>query len=327
MHAEQLIVWVRHAASPRLTLVLIAALAATVSWSYLREESGSILPVVTNLGLLELNLLAAIISNPAFRRQLPLLIFHIALAGVVLLAGVGQMSRLKATAEVTVGTAFEGEIERVVSGPWHAGDLAAVRFINDGFEVSYMPGPRRDRTINRVRWTDADGVERQAEIGDHRPLVLRGYRFYTTPNKGFAPTFTWQPNAGAPISGNVHLPSYPANEDAQWQDWELPGFGQSLWTGLVIEERILDPDQVSVLRLPERHHVALRLGDERWVMRPGDRRTFPHGTLIYEGLGMYMGYDIYHDWTLQWIFAASAVAVLAMAAHFWLKFSRRSWQE
>lgn len=313
-------------ASPRLTLVLIATLGAVVGWVYLLEESRSVVPVAVLLGLLEVNLLAAIATNPAFRRQLPLLVFHIALAGVVMLAGIGQMSRFQATTEVTVGTEFDGKVERVVRGPWHIGALDAARFINDGFVVTYLPGPRRDRTVNRVRWLDDSGVEQVAEIGDHRPLVLRGYRFYTTSNKGFAPVFIWRLTRGEPVIGSVHLPSYPVNADAQWIDWELPGFGQTMWTGLIIEEKLIDPERDSVLRLPEKHHVALRLNDERWEMRPGESRKFSHGVLTYEGLRMYMGYQIYYDWTLPWIFAAATLAVVAMAWHFWAKFSRRSWQ-
>ena len=60
-------------------------------------------------------------------------------------------------------------------------------------------------------------------IGDQTPLVLEGYRFYTTSNKGFAPVFVWQPAGGAAERGSVHLPPYPVLQFAQQVEWTPPG--------------------------------------------------------------------------------------------------------
>ena len=59
--------------------------------------------------------------------------------------------------------------------------------LHDGFEIDYAPGRKRGATRNSVTWQGEDGQPRSAVIGDHHPLVLQGHRFYTSPNKGFAP--------------------------------------------------------------------------------------------------------------------------------------------
>ena len=113
--------------------------------------------------LLAANLVAAVATNPAFRRQLPLLMFHLALIGLVLLGAAGRLSFMKGRAEVAEGAALAGLLD-VTAGPLHVGNLASLNFINDGFTIDYMPGPVMDRNVNRVRWQDAHGGWRAAAI-------------------------------------------------------------------------------------------------------------------------------------------------------------------
>jgi cytochrome c biogenesis protein len=63
------------------------------------------------------NLLAAILTNGAFRRQLPLLVFHLALLVLILLLAAGRLTYLKGKAEVVEGGAFEGDLVEVETGP------------------------------------------------------------------------------------------------------------------------------------------------------------------------------------------------------------------
>jgi len=83
-----------------------------------------------------------------------------------------------------------------------------------------------------VLWQNEDGQFQQATIGDHYPLILAGYRFYTTHNKGFAPSFVWYPDGGQPQQGTIHLPSYPAHEYQQALSWHIPGTRHEIWTDL-----------------------------------------------------------------------------------------------
>ncbi|HSD61186.1 MAG TPA: hypothetical protein VLC55_10070, partial [Burkholderiales bacterium] len=154
------------------------------------------------------------------------------------------------------------------------------------------------------------------------------YRFYTSFNKGFAPVFEWQPTGGArAVAGSVHLPSYPAHETAQAQEWEIPGTGETLWVMLRFDEVILAPDRPSQFRPPERHVLVVRRGEARQELKPGDYLDLPQGRLAYRGLARWMGYAVYSDWTLPWLFATCALAAASLGLHFWNKFSAHPWNQ
>lgn len=315
---------VQRAASLRLTLciLLLLALGAVAAL-------GNVLPptwaLSVPLALCALNLAAAVATHAAFRQQLSLLVFHLALLAVLLLAAAGRMTYLKGQVELSDGDHFAGELTGVEAGPWHRSRLDQLRFANLGFEIDYQPGVKRASTRNRVAWIAEDGTERQGVIGDTVPLVLQGYRFYTSFNKGFAPRFLWQPADGAAQRGTIHLPAYPLHEYRQALEWTPPGSQLQLWTQLQFDEILLDPERPSQFRLPAQHRVVLRSGGQRWELGPGDRVNLPGGVLQYEGLTRWMGYSVFYDWTIPWLLAACTLAVAALALHFFAKFRDRPW--
>lgn len=311
-------------ASLRLTLLSLVFLLVAVVHVYDREGEGdATLPLVLPLSLLAINLLAAVVSNRTFRRQLPLLVFHMSLLAVIVLVAIGRMTYLRATTEVVTGGEFLG-LDRIEAGPWHRGEMAALHFENLGFQIRYRPGIQRDVTVNKVRWRDESGIMQTVEIGDQVPLVLRGYRFYTSSNKGFAGVFRWEPVNGDVRLGSVIFPSYPKYRDGQATNWRLGG--DDIRISLSIPERLLDPDSESLFRLPEQHHLALDFSWRVAIMRPGDHILLPSGRLSYLGLSSWMGYNVFYDWTMPWLLTACGLAVLALGWHFWRKFADKPWQ-
>lgn len=310
-------------ASLRLTLVGIVLLGATSVAVYQMEQSATFW-LSAPLLLLTVNLLAAVASNGVFRQQLPLLVFHLALVVLVLLAAVGRLTYLKGTAEVTEGAVFSG-LGKAEKGPLHAGQLDAVSFINDGFEIHYLPGPIRDTTVNRVRWIDEQGREQAGNIADNSPLSIFGYRFYPTGNKGFAPILRWQPSLGEQVLGAVHLPSYPANATGQARDWQPSGSKNPIWVMLDVPGDLIPADKSSRFMLPEEQKLILRYLDSRWELRPGEKVTLPDGVVEYQALRTWMGYTVFYDWTIPWLLSACVAAVLSLAWHFWSKFAARPW--
>lgn len=302
-----------HLGSLRTTLALFALLAAVVlarpGWALLAPA----------LALLALNLAAALIVHPAFRRQLPLLVAHLALLALVAGVGLGRLLALDGRFELLQGEVFDGTLLDRSAGPLHVDRLQRLAFRPLGFEIDYAPGLKRGATRNRVAWTGADGRPREAVIGDHHPLVLDGHRFYTSPNKGYAPVLRWEPERGEPLRGAVHLPSYPAQALRQSRAWPLPD-GREAWVQLQIDGPVLDPQAAGRFRLPEAHRLVLRVDGLRAELAPGQAQALPGGRLVYEGLGTWMGYRVTHDPTLPWLLAAAVLSALALGLHYALKF-------
>jgi cytochrome c biogenesis protein len=286
------------------------------------------LPLVIILSLLAGNLLAVIVSSEHFRRQLPLLIFHLALLAIILLVGLGRLVYFKGQAEVLEGEEFDGQLVKSEAGPWHPWSLDQARFVNRGFSVAYAPGLVRLGTENRVAWVNPAGRIEEDVIGDHRPLVLQGYRFYTSWNKGFALLFEWTPDGGEALLGSVNLPGYPGNALKQAQKWALPGVPDAVWAMLQFDGELIPLDRAGEFRLPDDYRVVVRHGEQRWELSPAaqsDEILLPGGRLRYVGLRSWMGYHITWDGTIDWLLAASAIAVLALAWHFWRQFASRPW--
>ena len=309
---------VAHFGSLRTTLAGLALLAAVVA-AGLVGAPVSALGLTVAIALLSINLLAATVMHPAFRRQLPLLVAHLALLALVVLVAMGRMTALDGRFELTQGLPFDGLIE-AQAGPLHRDRLSRLDFRHEGFTIDYAPGRKRGATRNPVTWTDAQGRSQRAVIGDHRPLVLEGYRIYTSSNKGFAPLFTWIPARGEAVSGAVHLPSFPVHELAQSREWTLPG-GQVAWVMLQFDGKLIDPAGPATFRLPERHRLVLRVGQLRAELAPGERVAIPGGTLVYERLSTWMGYRVAYDATLPWLLAAALLATLSLAWHYAQRFA------
>ena len=316
--------WLKHLASLKLTLAVLITLGGGI-FLYDPVVESTVWLLVAPLVAGAFNLSAAVLSNAVFRRQTALLAFHLALLAIVVLLAIGRLTYLKGELELAEGEAFSGEITRSARGPWHRSRLERVQFVNEGFTIRYEKGVRRAETRNTVKWLDDSGAEQSAVIGDNEPLIRQGYRFYTSFNKGFAPMFLWYPAEGAPRRGTINLPAYPIHEYRQALEWQLPGTNTRIWTMLQFDDVVLDPDQVSQFRLPEKHTLVVRIGEARHELTPGARLTLPQGVLVYERLSTWMGYTVFYDWTLPWLFAACVFAVASMAWHFWCKCAAQPW--
>ncbi len=267
--------------------------------------------------------LAALLTQPRLRADFALFVFHLALLALLALAALGRLATLTGTLELAQGEVFDGQLLTREAGPLHPDRLSRLRFVNDGFTIDYAEGWRRGRTANDVRVFGDDGRVASVRIGDIDPLVLEGYRFYTTPNKGFAVVLRWVPRDGRPAErGTVHLPAYPMHEHRQAQSWRIPGTAREAWVMLDLEAPAIDPTRASSFRVPGAHRLVLVTGADRRELRPGDTVALPEGLLVYEGLTAWMGYKVFYDPTLPWLLAAAAVAILALSAFFWRRLGR-----
>ncbi len=310
--------WIAHFGSLRTALAGMALLGVAVLVGRFRSDWLGV-GLIAALLLLSLNLLVALAVHPTLRRRAPLLVFHLALLGLVVASGLGRMTALDGRFELTEGVAWDGTLLDGVAGRWHPDRLGQLSFVHEGFEIDYAPGLKRGPTRNRVRWTDADGQPREAVIGDHHPLLLRGYRIYTSPNKGYAPLLRWTPDGGEAAVGALHLPSFPANALRQSLDWHPPG-GPALWLQLPVDPALIDPDTAGRFRLPEDRTVVIRHGqgtaEQRLTLAPGASVRLPGGRLDYLALRTWMGYRVSYDLSLTWLLGLALLAVASLGWHY-----------
>ena len=312
--------WLDHFGSLRTTLALLGLVGALVLGGTVADR----MPLVALAGvavLLALQLARGLVQHAALRRQLPLLLAHLALPVLGVELALSHLLSVEGRFELTEGVPFDGRLIDGRMGRWSGASLSQLAFAHDGFDIDYAPGRKRGATRNRVHWVDAQGQPQQAVIGDHRPLLLAGHRITTTPNKGFAPLLQWLPDGGVPVTGSVHLPSFPAQELHQSREWPLPD-GRMAWVMLDFDEALIDPATAGRFKLPTQHQLVLRLGEQREVLQPGERVAVPGGHITYLGLRTWMGYRISGDPLLPWLLGTALAGTAALAWHYLRRFPR-----
>lgn len=309
--------------SLRLTLAGMLMLTVGVLVSYF-DPAAPVAWMVLPLLLLAVNLLAAVRVNPVIRGQPALLLFHVCLLAVVLLAAGSQLGSLQGRVELTEGQTFSADSVVVVrQGLWHPGErLERLAFTQGPLRVMYNPGLNRSGTESRLLPDGTQQAGSEQIIGDNTPLVMDGYRFYTTSNKGYSALLVWRDAHGNAEAGAVNFPSYPANDWQQLNNWVSPG-GEQLGLELVLT----NPPGFSQQWTLESNGVAASLhlnvdGSTR-VLRPGEQALLADGSLQFVSVRMWMGYEIRYEPLLPWLFGVAVIGVLALAWHFRTRLDNR----
>jgi cytochrome c biogenesis protein ResB len=298
--------------STRAMLACFAALGAAL----LLPGAHSAWSVPLALGAVALNLAAAIAVHPRLRRG-GLGAFHGALLALLLAAACGQLARYEGEIEIVEGGAFEPEaVTTTRAGALHEWGIGRDAFLQGPWTVDYEPGVKRAHTRSGVLVAQDDGSLRPHVVGDDTPLAVAGYRFYTTHNKGFAAIVTWLPERGEAATGALHFPSYPMFDWRQEARFDVPGHGEArlfLQLDAPVDERArwtLDPAATPAA-------LVVHAEGRREVLRPGNAIPLPGGRLRFERLAGWMGYRVFRDPALPWLFALAAVAVVGLAWHVW----------
>jgi len=317
----------RRIASLKVTLAGMVLLGIGAGYSYGNPMGVPVWVLVVPLAWLAVNLVAAIATNQRINQQPGLLLFHLCLLSIVILAGIGRLSHLNAHVEMLRGATFKADhLLEVRKGPLHSGALDQVRFIQGSYTVQYAPGMKRGVTNSQVKYLDDQGQWVDKDVGDDRPLVIKGYRFYTTHNKGFSAILSWMPADGSKtITGAVNMPSYPLFDYKQDNQWTTPaGQPLKLWmqlqTGLDANASwVLDGSKSSGVL------VVTTADKVRHEMKLGDTLPLKDGVLRYDELSTWMGYRVFYDPTLHWLFLVAVAGVLGLAHYFWRKMNLQPW--
>ncbi len=178
----------------------------------------------------------------------------------------------------------------------------------------------RGATRSNILLPDGKGGWQAEVVGDDTPLIIDGYRFYTTFNKGFAAVLTWITEQGEAMTGTIHMPSYPLFDYKQANSWSPPGSEEEIKFWLRLETDF-DREADWLLDGAKTHAVlVVNDGDQRVELQPGQGIDLPGGHLRYEALSTWMGYKIFYDPTLKWLFIAAMITVFGLCLHYWSKF-------
>jgi hypothetical protein len=300
---------VKSIAAPHWTVAFFLLMAAGALWV---AEGGAnpTLATLPPLTLLVLNLLAAIVTTPRFRSDVPLLTFHLALLAFVVLLVLARLTYLDATTTLAEGATFTGQLHRESHGALHGSGLANLRFRNEALTEVSNSSDRR--THNQVRWWDGTGASYSAEIGQDRPLILDSYRIYPT-RRGFVPQFLWEAANGGAEYGTVQLDYVGSDGFASAAAWQLPS-GPEVWVMLDMEavKRAEAVKRVVPGAAKATYGLILRVQGKRYELRPGESIELPGGRLTYAQLGSWVGYRITYDATMPWLVATILAGIASL---------------
>lgn len=278
------------------------------------------------LVMLAVNLTAAIITNVRINQQPGLLVFHVSLLSLVILAGIGRLTYLDSHVELAVGEQFSPDnMLDLDTGVFHSNLMENVVFEQGPFTVNYAPGIQRELTFSNIKVRSPSGQWEDKVIGDDRPLVMQGYRFYTTHNKGFSAVLTWTPDTGEPQTGTVNMPSFPLFDYKQDNRWVPPNSDNEIKFWLQLKTG-MDAKVAWILSLENSSGVlVVTHKDRREELQLGESIQLADGNLRFEQLSMWMGYRIFYDPTIQWMFFVSVAGVLGLGQYFWKKLNLQPW--
>ncbi len=305
----------RALASLRLTPFVIALLAGGVLASYRLDWHAGW--VVGPLLVLAVHLLCAILVTPQFRRSAALLVFHVCLLGVALLALAGELAQFEGRVELAEGQQVAGHDVTVVRrGPWHpAQALDAIAFTQGPVRVEFTRGLFRQSTRSVARVPGAGAVH----FGDNVPLRLGGYRLYTTSNKGYSASLTWRDPLRGTLTGVINFPSFPFYDWNQVNAWTAPD-GSEIVLELHLQRPPRERDWAFEAGYARSAGLTVRVGERSYLLRPGEEARLGEARLRYDGTRTWMGYEIYYNPLLAWLFATALVGVLSLAWHYVTKF-------
>ncbi len=311
---------IRRFASLRLAWLAMLGLVVTVIVAHFNAHIGYVW-IALPLALMILNLLAALATNIRLQREPALIVFHLALVALCVLAGLDAATRFHGRVELVEGQNLQAAHVQVVErGVWHRLRLNEVELVQEAATVEFAPGLNRQQTRSVVSVV-GEADTRRFELGETRSLILLGYRFATTSNKGHAMVLSWRDVNGSVTRGAVHFPSYPAQEWRQQKTWQTPA-GEEVTFGLQPNIRPL-ADSGWVLRSRDlRAGVSLSVEGVQHPLSPGEWIALRDGALRFDELRLWMGYRIDYQPLIKWMLVVSLVAITALSCYFY----KRLWR-
>ena len=307
-------VWLKQLARPQLTIAAFIAVAIG-AWAVSRGFGAATLMMTPPLVVLLLNLSASLLTHVRFRRDMPLLVFHLSLIALILLLGLARMNYLDGQLVLTRNVPYSGQMVSSEQGPWYR-PSSSIKFVHEGFVDIYPADGDEYQTFNRVRWWDEQGISHVGEIGDDRPLLLDGYRLYAS-RRGYAPRMIWDSVRGNSHFIDIQLGSIERDGWYEGSRWVLDD-GPEIWVSMqrLVEQPLAGHERLNMGVADIKDPVVVRIDDRRVELAPGESLRLSSGSLTYASLDVWMGYRIVYDPTMPWIIATLVIAVLSLLSFY-----------
>lgn len=253
------------------------------------------------------------------------MVFHLCLLAILLLAAIGQLTSLQARIEITEGQGFDhNQLQQLRKGPWHPYKaLQKISFQQAAVQVNYRPGLIRGSTRSGILITPSDDEPSSLTVGDNIPLRISGYRFYTSSNKGFAVLLSWLGEDGSEQSGSVNLPSYPLNDWQLKRSWTTPS-GEEIEFQYKLDKAAPTQQSWVLTQQTGAGVLTANIGVRSYQLARGKWIGVKAGKLRFDDVRVWMGYEVFYNPILPWLFAAAFVGICGLSAHFWGKFRPHS---
>ncbi|WP_426417194.1 hypothetical protein [Aestuariirhabdus sp. LZHN29] len=305
--------------SMRLTLLSLIAFGAGVG-AILQFDSPPTPALALGFCLLLLNLVFAILVKEKIRSSIALLLFHIALLVLMLLVIASRATYMKGWVTLAEGEQFTGFAGIKSQGWFHPEDHSSLGFYQGPFSIYFGPDGGRTDATSEVYLPDQ---QQRLMVGSQKPLKVSGYRFTLSRNIGFSALVRWRDPSGEQLVA-LRFPSQITQPDGQAVDWPRPDGKGQIWMGLeVLDERrhFFEPE----FRVPDNYQLILRLDDQRLILKPGENLNLKGAQLQLLGLERWIGYEVFYDWTMNWLLATCLFGILCLGWYLWQKTTSSRW--
>ena len=303
-------------------------------------------------------------AERGYLRESGNLLFHLALLGLLVSVALGQMLHYRAQVLVVQGTGFANSVIHFNSfehGAWFAPDsLDPFTITLDNFESNFTQDAQARRFVASVTVQEPAQDPYPATIRVNHPLNLNGVKVYLQGN-GYAPQITVRDGAGevsfagtVPFipedsvytsRGVIKVPDVSTGPQIGLQGYFLPSaviddtgayslYPQPLnplliltvYTGDLgldngIPQNVYQLDTSKMTQATEASGVPVTL-----LLAPGQTVDLPDGlgTITFEQLHRYAGFDLRYDPMLHWILLSAVFAVLGLILSLFVP-RRRVW--
>jgi cytochrome c biogenesis protein len=121
------------------------------------------------------------------------------------------------------------------------------------------------------------------------------------------------------------MPSYPLFEYKQDNRWVPPGGNQEIKFWLQLDTGMDENKSWTLDGRTSTGTLIVTTGEKRHEVPVGESVRLDNGVLRFDALTTWMGYRLFYDPTIHWLFFVAIMGVIGLAHYFWKKINLQPW--